>query len=119
MSIFCVEHSVCVFALTVFCSGTMSACDSPTPRSDSVTCNNGMNLCREGVCSGSICLVMGYMDCECTAPNQECHVCCIDRADMMTCRTSFELFSETMGGQLRPAGHTCEDREGFCDSNGQ
>ena len=81
-----------------------------------MTCNNGINLCHDGVCSGSICLVMGFLDCECTVELQQCHVCCMDSMNM-TCRSSFELFGTTQG-QAKPAGHTCSNSQGFCDSNG-
>ena len=105
-----------LFSLTLLNSGTNSTCGPPVPKKDSETCNNGMNLCRAGVCSGSICLVMGLMDCECTAERQQCHVCCVDSTNMM-CRSSFDL--ESTPGQTRPAGHTCSNSQGFCDSNGE
>ena len=110
-------HGCRMLALTLPYSGTTSTCGQPVPKENTVTCNSGMNLCRDGVCSGSICLVMGLLDCECTAERQQCHVCCMDRTNMM-CSSSFDLFGTTLG-QARPAGHTCSNSQGYCDSNGE
>lgn len=99
-------------------SGDTGSCGMPTPKSNTLRCNNGMNLCRNGVCSGSLCLVMNLADCECTQEVQQCHVCCVRESDNM-CVSSFELFGTSMGGQARPAGHTCSNSQGFCDSRGE
>ena len=98
------------------CSGDTGTCGAPEPKPDNLVCNNGMNLCRNGICDGSVCLVMGLQDCECTAVAQQCHVCCIRDG---VCDSSFSLFGATTGGQAQPAGHTCSNSQGFCDDNGQ
>ena len=105
-----------IFLDITFNSGITSTCGQPVPKEGTVTCNNGMNLCRAGVCSGSICLIRGLMDCECTAERQQCHVCCMGQN--MMCNSSFDLFGTTEG-QARPAGHTCSNSMGYCDSTGE
>ena len=104
-----------LFCFDITVSGDSSSCGMPMPKEDSLKCNNGMNLCRRGVCSGSLCLVMNLADCECTEETEQCHVCCIKDG---VCSSSFNLFRNMMGGQARPAGHTCSNSQGFCDSNG-
>ena len=57
------------------------------------------------------------MDCECPEAAQQCHVCCI--GDNEVCTSTFVLFQSTNEGQVRPAGVTCNSRQGLCDNNGE
>ena len=72
-------------------------------------------------CNGTICLALDLMDCECTALDQACHVCCLleDR-----CTSTMELATNNatlrdklpnMMGRFVQVGRPCANFTGYCD----
>ena len=66
----CMEESVC--------NGMSSSCPIPKPRRLYSTCANGLGYCSaDGVCSESICVMNGLVECQCTFTfTALCKLCC-------------------------------------------
>lgn len=105
-------------------SGTSGTCPDPKPRNQtddnhSVLCNNNTNICIDGVCTGTICVMRNITDCQCTTDegNSEsalCHVCCRQETSG-TCQSSFDLFGSD--GQFKVGGKACNNFEGYCSND--
>jgi len=48
----------------------------PTPTALDQPCNSNRSYCVDGACTGSYCIALGLVGCECTARNLKCSVCC-------------------------------------------
>jgi disintegrin and metalloproteinase domain-containing protein 10 len=102
-----------------FVTGTTPECPDPKPRDDKTKCNNGTQLCINGECAGSICLLWNMSECFLTSqiiPNIDkrklCELACQNLNDTSTCRSTSEfahLFDLPQGGiNLRP-GSPCDN----------
>ena len=95
-------------------SGEDSKCPPPLPREGRALCNDGNNICVDGVCAGSICVRENLTDCQCTGDvNNLCHVCCVDVNG--TCKSSFNILGAT-NGMFRESGRSCNNFRGYCSN---
>jgi disintegrin and metalloproteinase domain-containing protein 10 len=120
----------------VYCNGDAAYC----PRNDSIyfinfdkdgtlkDCNDGTQVCHNGVCSGSICEKSGLQQCYLKGDlkdknvNKEilCHVACIGEATNNVCTDTFEIETlvnrkrNSSGFILKP-GSACSGTHGYCD----
>lgn len=119
----CKEETECSWSST--CNGTTSECPEPKPRDDKTKCNNGTQLCINGECSGSICLLWNMSECFLTSQIIEnidkrklCELACQNGNDSYTCRSTSEFGLEVglpaEGISLRP-GSPCDNFQGYCD----
>lgn len=99
------------------CNGLSAECPQPSPRDDKTRCNNGTQLCINGECTGSICLIWNLTACSLTsqdAPNVDkrklCELACQNGTDR--CRSTSEFAHQvglpTGGISLRP-GSPCDN----------
>ena len=70
-------------SLTFSRTGDSGSCPDPLPRPDPMSgrllCNNNNSFCVDGVCSGSMCQMLGRQDCQCTENvDQLCDLCCLN-----------------------------------------
>jgi disintegrin and metalloproteinase domain-containing protein 10 len=118
----CKEQTECSWSST--CNGTTPECPDPKPRDDKTKCNNGTQLCINGECAGSICLLWNMSECFLTSqiiPNIDkrklCELACQNNNDTTSCRSTSEfahLFDLPQGGiNLRP-GSPCDNFQ-VCD----
>ena len=107
------EHVHNKLFLDTVARGLTADCPAPNANEGAVLCNNDMNFCVDGVCSGSLCLAAGYTDCQCTEVAQQCHLCCMKDGECM----SSQVLSD-VAFQLRESGRSCNNFAGYCDSNG-
>ena len=80
-------------SLTHCVTGTSAVCPNTDTRADGTLCNGDYNTCLDGVCTGSICLLINSMECQCTGSvDQLCDVCCIENSTTR-CVSTFALVS--------------------------
>lgn len=119
----CKEETECSWSST--CNGTTPECPEPKPRDDKTKCNNGTQLCINGDCSGSICLLWNMSECFLTSQliqnidkRKLCELACQNGNDTSTCRSTSEFGLEVglpeEGISLRP-GSPCDNFQGYCD----
>lgn len=118
----CREESECSWSST--CNGTTSECPDSKPREDKTKCNNGTQLCIQGECAGSICLIWNKTECFLSSLQSRydkrrlCELACQDGNDLSSCRSTSEFadqFGLPKGGiSLRP-GAPCDNFQGYCD----
>ena len=61
----------------IYKTGRDGRCPQAESKPSNVTCNEGLNTCLDGSCTGSICALYGTNECECRQDRDEmCHVCC-------------------------------------------
>ena len=89
-------------------------------KNEPVLCNNGMNICIDGECTGTVCAMRDMTDCQCTTGEGDsdsvlCHVCCRQETSG-TCRSSFDLFGSG-AGQFKVGGKVCNNFQGFCSND--
>lgn len=117
----CLVETQCAF--TSFCNGSSKFCPTPQEKSFSGTsCNNGSNYCRNGQCTGTICVLLGLDECECSQADLECHLCC--RATNGTCVSTILYAQEDQSvrnllpnrnGSYLEVGYPCQNFSGYCD----
>ena len=89
-------------------------------KNEPVLCNNGMNICIDGECTGTVCAMRDMTDCQCTTGEGDsdsdvlCHVCCRQETSG-TCQSSFDLFGNA--GQFKVGGKVCNNFQGFCSND--
>ncbi len=95
-------------------SGDSGICRAPEIKNGTNNlCNEGRNVCVQGVCTSSVCVSNNLTDCQCTAVRSEqCHVCCVFNG---VCTSTFNIFM--LQGQVKQSGRSCNDFTGYCDSN--
>lgn len=119
----CKEETECSWSS--MCNGTTSECPEPKPRDDKTKCNNGTQLCINGDCSGSICLLWNMTECFLTSQiiqnidkRKLCELACQNGNDSSTCRSTSEFGLQVglpvEGISLRP-GSPCDNFQGYCD----
>ncbi|KAI4478259.1 hypothetical protein M0802_014560, partial [Mischocyttarus mexicanus] len=118
----CKAESDCSYNST--CNGKSPECPAPLPRANKTRCNEGTQLCINGECTGSICLIWNMTECFLTSniiPNIDkrklCELACQNGTDP-TCRSTSEfahVVGLPVGGiSLRP-GSPCDNFQGYCD----
>ena len=85
-------------SLTHSVTGTSAVCPNPDTNADKTLCNSDRNTCLDGVCSGSICLLKNFTECQCTEPsspsNRLCDICCnVTVGNNSRCESTFTLVS--------------------------
>lgn len=82
-------------SLTHNVTGTSAVCPNADTSADGTLCNGDQNTCLDGACTGSVCLHINLMECQCTEPeNQLCDVCCNRTVGNTTeCVSTFNLVS--------------------------
>ncbi|XP_074094703.1 zinc-dependent metalloprotease kuz isoform X5 [Cotesia typhae] len=119
----CKVESECSYNST--CNGMTSECPPSLPRVNKTLCNEGTQLCINGECTGSICLIWNLTECFLTSniiPNIDkrklCELACQNGTDTASCRSTSEFAQEfglPEGGiSLRP-GSPCDNFQGYCD----
>ncbi|XP_008561209.1 disintegrin and metalloproteinase domain-containing protein 10 [Microplitis demolitor] len=119
----CKVESECSYNST--CNGMTSECPPSLPRANKTRCNEGTQLCINGECTGSICLIWNLTECFLTSniiPNIDkrklCELACQNGTDLSTCQSTSE-FAQNVGLpeggiSLRP-GSPCDNFQGYCD----
>ena len=117
----CINETACSYSGT--CNGSSEFCPKPNAKLGlSLPCNNDSNYCRDGECTGTICVLLGLLECECTQSDRLCHVCC--RASNGTCvstilyakeSTSISSLLPNQTGQTLGVGFPCNNYSGYCD----
>ena len=98
------------------CSGSSSTCPAPTNAQDGLNCSMSQT-CLGGECVGSVCAstLNNKKECQCTAGDRLCDICCMGDDDASPC-----VSIETLGafGRLyREAGRSCRNFEGYCSND--
>ncbi|XP_035670320.1 disintegrin and metalloproteinase domain-containing protein 10-like isoform X3 [Branchiostoma floridae] len=123
----CSKESEC--SASAQCDGSNPQCPTPTAKANKTECNNGRQVCWNGICQGSICEGFGLEECTCSLNNQEnnrqelCHLCCQEPGTPATCKSSnssawsSQLYKGmTSRGILNaPPGAPCNNFQGYCD----
>ncbi|EEC06974.1 kuzbanian, putative, partial [Ixodes scapularis] len=99
----------------VFCKLT-----AQTKKANLTRCNKGSQVCIDGSCEGSLCLLHGYEDCQSSGPSYSaeklCNVFCKltagDKACVDPCE---EPKLQLLCGVARPRGAPCNGNMGYCD----
>ncbi|KAH3858876.1 hypothetical protein DPMN_101519 [Dreissena polymorpha] len=107
----CQDSTECT--LPAICTTNSSNCPSEKHVSNGTLCDNGRKACLDGKCMGSVCTATGYASCVCSG-DLSCFECCLD-ADMH-CKPAQKDSGEYI---YRSKGISCNDRNGFCDKNGE
>ncbi len=74
-------------------------------------------------CTGTYCVALGLPDCECSAAEQACHVCC--RLPGANCTSTLDIAAEDIQGLAsdlpggmganKQVGFPCVNFTGYCD----
>jgi disintegrin and metalloproteinase domain-containing protein 10 len=123
----CMSSTECLF--DVKCTGKDSYC----PRNHTEffkqklsTCNSGTQVCKEGVCTGSICerhnMTQCYLRGNLENKNEDkavlCHLACIGTATENECVDSFkipQMMNAMNSGFILKPGSPCAGTLGYCD----
>ncbi|XP_051919737.1 disintegrin and metalloproteinase domain-containing protein 10 isoform X1 [Hippocampus zosterae] len=118
----CRKESECSFQ--GMCSGASADCPVSLPKENFTSCHEETQVCVNGVCSGSICEKYNLEECTCARENEKdepaelCHVCCMEKMNPSTCRSSgseqWAKFFNRKITNLQP-GSPCNDFKGYCD----
>lgn len=115
----CRQETECSHQQT--CDATQSSCPDPVPKPNMTECNNGTQVCMNGICGGSICMKYHMEECFLTAktgakPEDMCEVACQQHDQPGTCRRTSEIpeMRHMSGLKLRP-GSPCNEFLGYCD----
>eukprot|EP00095_Tigriopus_kingsejongensis_P005881 maker-scaffold38_size502422-snap-gene-4.24 protein:Tk05881 transcript:maker-scaffold38_size502422-snap-gene-4.24-mRNA-1 annotation:"disintegrin and metalloproteinase domain-containing protein 10 isoform x3" len=122
----CKHEDDCTMAS--FCDGRQARCPRPLFKEDNVTeCNQGTQVCQEGVCQSSICLKFGLESCFLTSDivsskRELCELSCRRPGVNNTCMSTSDLLGQGLirtsdleeGLSLRP-GSPCDNFQGYCD----
>ncbi|XP_046696079.1 disintegrin and metalloproteinase domain-containing protein 10 isoform X2 [Silurus meridionalis] len=117
----CRDESDC--ALQGMCSGNTAQCPTSTPRENLTLCNNNLQVCIQGACTGSICERYGLELCTCESKDGKdetelCHVCCREKNQPTTCKsTGSEELKKYFNKEVLTlqSGSPCNDFKGYCD----
>ena len=97
------------------CDGASPTCPPSVNEPDGLNCS-ASQTCLDGECVGSICAsTANDKECQCTAKDRLCDLCCMQGSDASTC-----VDIETLGnfGRLfREAGRSCDNFEGYCSND--
>lgn len=124
----CMQSNECLNNVT--CSGNNASCprfDSRFFKPDKTECNTGTQVCKAGICSGSICekyeMEQCFLEGNLRDKNQDkavlCHLACIGEKTNHKCVDSFKIEemmrpNSTDGFVLKP-GSPCVGTLGYCD----
>lgn len=106
----CSEEDECL--KPAVCNGVNASCPQPI-RDNSSECNDGNNVCDNGICSGSICKLNNTESCFCEDTDELCHVCCVFNG---TCISTHRVSGRNATIQ---AGFPCKNFTGYCDKRGE
>ncbi|XP_055514673.1 disintegrin and metalloproteinase domain-containing protein 10 [Leucoraja erinacea] len=114
----CSRETECAFES--YCNGVSPACPDSSPKENHTLCHQGLLLCVNGQCSGSLCIQHGLQQCSCgtQSTEEECYLCCQKTGDAQTCASSSSaLLQRYFNGTLRslPPGSPCRKKQGYCD----
>ena len=73
------------------CNGINSTCPTPASKANGALCNSNTGTCVNGLCSGTQCAAKGLQDCQCSATQYQCNLCCIHPQIGGTCQSTFVL----------------------------
>jgi len=101
------------------------------------TCDSNRSYCVDGACTGSFCIALGLVGCECDAKDEKCSVCCYlgNGTDCMPTSAlanmpqfrlvlfnwyfvvTVMIYSAQLpeDGLRTPPGGICNENEGYCD----
>ena len=82
----CREDNGC--RTTSFCDGWSPKCPPSQHKPNRTKCSTN-SVCYMGECTTSICLPFGLESCQCSEPNQLCHLCCKKLGNNQTCMSTF------------------------------
>ncbi|KAI5626321.1 disintegrin and metalloproteinase domain-containing protein 10 isoform X1 [Silurus asotus] len=117
----CRDESDCAFQ--GMCSGNTAQCPTSTPKENLTLCNNNLQVCIQGACTGSICERYGLELCTCESKDGKdetelCHVCCREKNQPTTCKsTGSEELKKYFNKEVLTlqSGSPCNDFKGYCD----
>ncbi|RDD44962.1 Disintegrin and metalloproteinase domain-containing protein 10 [Trichoplax sp. H2] len=108
----CAKAGEC--SLEAFCDGTNYTCPTAEPKPDiQTTCANGVKVCKEGQCEGSICEKFGQVSCTCTVTTDLCSICCMNKTSKCA------VASWISGVKNLSPGTPCNAFTGYCDVFGK
>ncbi|XP_051893851.1 disintegrin and metalloproteinase domain-containing protein 10 isoform X7 [Pristis pectinata] len=114
----CREETECAFQSG--CDGVSPICPDSSPKENHTLCNQGLLVCVNGQCSGSLCAQHGLEQCSCgsLSPEEECHLCCQLSGEARSCASSSsallqQYFNRTL--LTLPPGSPCKKKQGYCD----
>ncbi|XP_066271354.1 disintegrin and metalloproteinase domain-containing protein 10-like [Branchiostoma lanceolatum] len=122
----CSKESEC--SASANCDGTNPYCPSPQAKANKTECNNGRQVCWNGICQGSTCEKFDLEECTCRLNENNrqelCNLCCQEPGRPDTCKSSnsSEWPSQYQGltsrGILKlPPGTPCDDYQGYCNKD--
>ena len=95
------------------CIDTSPQCQPHQKVPDRTYCNGNANVCVNGACTGSLCILHNKVDCQCTDTLNLCNICCQKPGNASTCQvTKINSNSDTTP---RPPGSPCNAGAGRCD----
>nr|ATY70072.1 ADAM17 [Oopsacas minuta] len=99
------------------CNGMSATCPIPLNMPNGQTCSI-TQTCLEGQCTGSLCAmsVTHTVECQCTATDRLCDLCCMQPDQAETC-ISIDQLGEGFGKLYREAGRSCSNFEGYCSED--
>lgn len=87
-----------------YCDGKSSECPKQKSKPDGKLCASGLKACKNGRCSGSICIRYDLTACACPSNYSPCLVCCLNE----TCQPlKTKVF--------KPYGSRCDYQDGHCN----
>lgn len=95
------------------CDGIATDCPPASIIPDTTLCAGGIRSCKDGLCIGSVCATVGLTPCTCSGGN-ECYICCLNL--LSQCAPFMNDKEEKLGFT---EGATCNERQGFCNSEGK
>ena len=73
------------------CNGINNTCPTPASKANGALCNSNTSTCVNGLCSGTQCAAKGLQDCQCSATQYQCNLCCVYPQIGGTCQSTFVL----------------------------
>ncbi|CAH1251336.1 ADAM10 [Branchiostoma lanceolatum] len=122
----CSKESEC--SASANCDGTNPYCPSPQAKANKTECNNGRQVCWNGICQGSICEKFDLEECTCRLNENEnnrqelCHLCCQEPGKPDSCKSSNSTDWSSRYDDLTSRGilnmqpgAPCNNFHGYCD----
>ncbi|XP_048587301.1 disintegrin and metalloproteinase domain-containing protein 10 [Nematostella vectensis] len=100
------------------CSGSSVECPKSVYQPDNTVCDKGRRVCSVGECAKSICTKYALEECQCTADNDLCTVCCKEPGKDNTCTPTRDKtqLPKQVHGLMKSAGSPCANMHGYCDA---
>ncbi|KAF2360559.1 Disintegrin domain [Trinorchestia longiramus] len=114
-------HSETDCTMSANCNGRMASCPLPSWQRNNKPCNEDTKVCKEGECSGSICLAYNMSECFLTSnlvPDKKklCEIACqVGSGASSSCKSTSELNKIFPNPVFMRPGAPCNNFQGYCD----